>query len=109
MRTKIFYGILSALIIIPIVISIWVAIVNHVFYLFEVGWVIAISVITLIIIQKYPNKKQKQRNDEKNDSKESPHLESKDNKNLLGMIQERLAKGEISVNEYQELKKEILS
>ncbi len=45
---------------------------------------------------------------EKNDSKISSN-ESKKDKNFLDTIQERLAKGEISLEEFNELKKELSS
>ena len=115
MNLKKFYKILSAIIVIPFgfYVFLW-AITDYRYFSFDgfisyIGIFVGIPATILNIVHIYQIKKQKQRNDVKNDSKESPHLESKDDKNLLGMIQERLAKGEISLNEYQELKKEISS
>lgn len=66
---------------------------------------IAICIPIGILIYK-GFKKGKVQKSKKNDSTISSN-ESNKNKNYLGKIQERLAKGEISVKEYQELKKEL--
>jgi len=115
MRTKMFYAILSNIIAIPFGFTVYVLYVNYpfadpfiIFPLF-MGIFTGIPATILTIIHKLQNKKQKQRNGEKNNTKEILQKESKDDKTLLGMIQERLAKGEISVQEFQELKKEISS
>jgi len=65
---------------------------------------LVIGIVVAILIYKR-QKKNKISKTEKNDSKVSS-IESQNDKNLINTIQERLAKGEISLEEYNSLKKE---
>jgi len=73
-----------------------------------------IGIIILVVICTVPvviwNYKRQRKNriskTEKNDPNASS-TESKNDKNLLGTIQQRLARGEISLEEYTELKNEL--
>ncbi len=73
-------------------------------WIFILG-IVVVGVAIGVGLAAHKRKKQKQ----KIDSMENPHLEFRDEKNLLGMIQKRLSKGEISVKEFQDLKKELFS
>jgi len=114
MKLKIFYGILSAIIAIPFALALYFMYLSPYMdkfpiFVITMGFFSGIPIIILSIIHIFQIKKQEKKENKKNDSKTSPDIESNDNKNLLGMIKKRLAKGEISVQEFQELKKEIFS
>jgi len=127
MNPKIFHGLLSAIIGIPFLLSLHFMSINPydnqlMIFIITMGFLSGIPAVILSIIHvvqiELQKKKENKKNDsktspdvesteEKNDPKPSPEIETTNGKNLLGMIQKRLAKGEISVQEFQALKKEI--
>jgi len=112
MNIKFLFSIIVTLIIFPMLSSVYGQVVRSVLF-YDYIWP-TILIIILVVICTVPvviwNHKRQRKNriskTEKNDSKEIP-TESKNYKNFLVMIQERLAKGEISLEEYNELKNEL--
>jgi len=130
MKPKIFYGILSTIIGISFGFMLYLISVNNyssdqllLAFLVVMGIFSGVPAIILSIIHILQIEKQKQKENKKNDSKTSPDVEStdkkndsmvsstesKNDKNFLGVIQERLAKGDISLGDYTELKNELSS
>ena len=127
MKPKLFYGLLSAIIIIPFFIALYAMAMNSnesrfMIFLITMGFLSGIPAIILSVIHvvqiDMQKKKEKMKNNsktvsdivsikEKDIPKKSHETETVGDKNLLDLIQKRLAKGEISVKEFQELKKEI--
>lgn len=108
---KLFFSIISIVIILPMLSSVYGQIdsQNVLFYDSMVKIIITsifLGVCIPIGILIYRGRKGKKSKSKKNESKKDSGKPKKE-KNPMDTIQERLVKGEISIKEYQELKKEL--
>ena len=128
MKSNIFYGLLSTFMILSFFLALTFAINSRPWeqFMIVIVTITAFGVIPsviLTIIHVVQRNIQKQREKQKTEPKPTPEIETKQKtepkpspelvtskgKILIGMIQKRLARGEISIQEFQELKKEISS
>ena len=127
MNPKIFHGLLSTFIAISFLLALYVSVYQSanqflIFFIIMVmfGGVPSVILSLIHVVQREKQKKrEKQKTEpkpspeieikEKAESKPTPEIETPEEKSLIGMIQKRLARGEISIQEFQELKKEISS